>query len=94
MGGISADVGRFQQLQADGGVAPPNRPGSPPTDAAVSDGGGIVERVDDYCATSYVYCRRPQSVPRLDIAAAVADIGRRDYEQPTAIETMMAGMLA
>ena len=57
-------------------------------------GGGIVERVDDYCATSYVYCRRPQSVPRLDIAAAVADIGRRDYEQPTAIETMMAGMLA
>ena len=28
---------------------------------------GIVERVDDYCATSYVYCTEPQPVPRLDL---------------------------
>ena len=24
---------------------------------------GIAERVDDYCATAFVYCRRPQAVP-------------------------------
>ena len=45
---------------------------------------GIAERVDDYCATAYVYCREPQPVPRLDVAAALADIERRDYEQPRA----------
>jgi hypothetical protein len=73
---------------------PPAGSGWAPTHNPALAGGGIVERVDDYCATSYVYCRRPQSVPRLDIAAAVADIGRRDHEQPTVIETMMAGMLA
>ena len=41
---------------------------------------GIAERVDDYCATAFVYCREPQPVPRLDLDAALADIGRRDYE--------------
>ncbi len=41
----------------------------------------IAERVDDYCAAAYVYAREPQSVPRLDIAGALADIGRRDYER-------------
>ena len=35
---------------------------------------GIAERVDDYCATSFVYCREPQPVPRVDVAAALADI--------------------
>ncbi|MFM2077935.1 MAG: hypothetical protein RJA49_1825 [Actinomycetota bacterium] len=34
----------------------------------------VCERVDDYCATAYVYCLEPQAVPRVDIAAAVADI--------------------
>jgi hypothetical protein len=48
--------------------------------------------VDDYCATSYVYCRHPQVVPRLDVLAALADIGRRNYEQPSSIETTMSGM--
>ena len=43
---------------------------------------GIAERVDDYCATAYVYCREPQPVPPLDVAAAIADIGHRDYERP------------
>jgi len=43
---------------------------------------GLAERVDDYCATAYVYCAAPQPVPRLDVAAALADIGRRDHEQP------------
>ena len=41
---------------------------------------GIAERVDDYCATAYVYCIEPQPVPRLDLDAALADIDRRDYE--------------
>jgi hypothetical protein len=38
-------------------------------------------------------CRRHQPVPRLDIANALADIARRDYEYPTATETMLAGVL-
>jgi hypothetical protein len=51
---------------------------------------GITERVDDYCATSYVYASRPQPVPRLDLTAAITDIGRRAYEQPHPMEAMMA----
>ncbi len=43
---------------------------------------GIAERVDDYCATSYLYCLEAQAVPRTDVAAAVADIARRPYETP------------
>jgi hypothetical protein len=49
---------------------------------------GIVERVDDYCATSFVYCREPQAVPRVDVAAACADIGRRDYETASPFELL------
>ena len=41
---------------------------------------GIAERVDDYCATAFVYCLEPQPVPRLDAALALADIERRRYE--------------
>ena len=47
---------------------------------------GIAERVDDYCATAFVYCPEPQPVPRLDVAAALADIGRRDHEGPLPFE--------
>ena len=47
---------------------------------------GIAERVDDYCATAFVYCTKPQAVPRLDITAAIADIGRSAYEEPTPME--------
>jgi hypothetical protein len=49
---------------------------------------GIAERVDDYCATSYVYCLEPQAVPRLSVAAAVADIARRPYEAPSPFERL------
>ena len=49
---------------------------------------GIVERVDDYCATAYVYCTEPQPVPRLDLPAALADIERRDYESPSPTEQL------
>jgi hypothetical protein len=52
---------------------------------------GIAERVDDYCATAYVYCRDVQPVPRLDLPAALADIERRPYEQPTRMELMQGG---
>ncbi|MBI2767812.1 MAG: DUF2961 domain-containing protein [Chloroflexi bacterium] len=51
---------------------------------------GIAERVDDYCATAFVYCREPQPAPALDVAAAVAGIGRLPYEQPAPFEAMFA----
>jgi hypothetical protein len=49
---------------------------------------GIFERVDDYCATSYVYCLEPQPVPRLHTPAALADIERRPYEEPLQMEQL------
>jgi hypothetical protein len=52
----------------------------------------ICERQDDYCATSFVYCRDPQPVPRLELAAALADIERRPYETPNPFEAAL-GML-
>ena len=51
---------------------------------------GIVERVDDCCATAYVYATTPQAVPRLDVAAAVADIERLPYEEPDPLEAFLA----
>jgi hypothetical protein len=47
---------------------------------------GIFERVDDYCAVDFVYCREPQAVVPLDVAAALADIDRRDYESAHPLE--------
>jgi hypothetical protein len=41
---------------------------------------GIAERVDDYCATAFVYCTEAQGVPRVDPALATADIARFPYE--------------
>ena len=51
----------------------------------------IAERIDDYCATAYVYCRDAQPVPRLDVAAVTADISRFPHEQPTQTEQMLGG---
>ena len=51
---------------------------------------GIAERVDDYCATAFVYCRWPQPVPRVDVASAVADLARRDYEEPDPMERLFS----
>jgi len=45
--------------------------------------------VDDYCATAFVYCETPQPVPRVDDAAALADIERREYEQPLPMEPLV-----
>ena len=49
---------------------------------------GIFERVDDYCATAYVYCREPQAVPRLDVASAVADLRRLPFESANPYEIL------
>jgi hypothetical protein len=51
---------------------------------------GICERRDDVCATSYVYCRDAQPVPRLDLAAALADIERLPYETASPFEPALA----
>lgn len=41
---------------------------------------GVVERVDDVCATGLVYCTEAQPVPRADMTCAVADVARLPYE--------------
>lgn len=51
---------------------------------------GVCERVDDFCATSYVYCREPQPVPRLDLDLALADLVRLPYEAVNPMEMMSA----
>jgi hypothetical protein len=56
-------------------------------------GFGIVERVDDYCATAFVMCQQPQPVPRAQLADVIADIERRDYEGPMAMENDMLSEL-
>lgn len=50
---------------------------------------GIAERVDDYSAAAFVYCREPQPVPRLDLEQAIAEIGRRAYEKASPFERML-----
>jgi hypothetical protein len=51
---------------------------------------GITERVDDYCATAFVYCIQPQPVPRLDLDLALAAIERLDYETASPQEMLNA----
>jgi len=53
---------------------------------------GLAERQDDCCATAFVYCRTPQRVPRLNIDAAIADIARMSYENPTSFEKLVLRM--
>jgi len=50
---------------------------------------GIVERVDDYSAVAFTMCRDAQSVPRVDVAAATADLERRAYETASPFELML-----
>jgi hypothetical protein len=52
---------------------------------------GIHERTDDYCAASFVYCTTPQAVPRLDVAGALGDIARKEYEPPLPMERFLNG---
>jgi hypothetical protein len=51
-------------------------------------GMGICERVDDYSAAAFVYCREPQAVAPVDVAAAVGDIERRAYEHASPMEAL------
>ena len=41
----------------------------------------MVERSDDVCATAFVYCMQPQSVPWVNPALAAKDVGRLAYEK-------------
>jgi len=43
---------------------------------------GIYERVDDCCATAFVYCERAQEVRECDVTLARADVTRLPYEHP------------
>lgn len=52
-------------------------------------GMGICERVDDYCATAFVYCRDPQPVVPVDVVVATADIARRPYEPVSPFEALL-----
>jgi hypothetical protein len=51
---------------------------------------GIFERRDDYCSVDFVYCRSPQAVEPLDAAAALADIGRLEYESRLRMEGLFS----
>ena len=50
---------------------------------------GIFERIDDYCATAFVYLKKPQPVPPLNLETALSDIERRPYEKPDNFEIML-----
>lgn len=53
---------------------------------------GIVEREDDYCATAFVYLKKPQAVPQLDLKSVICDIKRLPYEKPSSFETLLEMM--
>ena len=48
---------------------------------------GLFERVDGVSAAAFVYLTSAQSVPTVYIAAAVADLTRRVYEQADPLES-------
>ena len=51
---------------------------------------GLHERVDDYSAAAFFYLRTVQSVVRLDVDGARADLDRRDYERADPMEGFFA----
>jgi hypothetical protein len=81
--GQAAEFERYRRTHPAAGAGWAHRP-SPGVLAH-----GIAERVDDYCATAFVYCRDPQPVPRLDLASALADLARRPWEAPHPLETAL-----
>ena len=80
------DAGRRQRYADEGLIA-----GNGLTEAGGGVAHGIVERVDDYSAVAFTMCLEAQAVPRIDVAAATADLERRDYEVPHPMERMFAG---
>lgn len=85
--GEEAAIARYEQTNPPAGAGW-QRDVKPPLIAW-----GLAERVDDCCATAFVYCLDAQPVPRVEIAAAVADVERRPYEMPRRDETP-TGVLA
>ena len=59
----------------------------PPRDGVLAM--GLFERIDDYSAAAFVYCKSVQSVPRVDAVAATADLARRPYERPDPLEGLL-----
>lgn len=57
---------------------------------------GICERIDDVCATAFVYARDAQPVPRVDAELASVDLDRRPWDVPSPFEAFgsMIGALA
>jgi hypothetical protein len=49
----------------------------------------IFERVDDYCAAAFTYCRDAQAVARVDPRAVTGDIARRSYESAGDLESFL-----
>lgn len=90
---LAGDEARLARFEGDGMVAGNglHRPDSGPMNGMVL-AHGIVERQDDFCAVAYTVCRDPQPVPRLDVAAALADIGRLDYETANPMEATLMAM--
>jgi hypothetical protein len=78
--GAGADyvVGQEAELEAHLARRPAAGPGLIPEHKLTPDSLGFFldERIDDYCATAYVYCREPQPVPRYSTEVAVADVDR------------------
>jgi hypothetical protein len=83
-GGPGFVVGQEAEMAAHHAERPPAGAGLL-TDVTLSPdslGFAIEERVDDYCATAYVYLREPQPVPRYSTAIATADIDRTSADAP------------
>ncbi len=52
-------------------------------------GMALFERVDDYSAAAFVYCRDAQPVRRVEIAVAIADLDRREFEHADPMEAFL-----
>jgi hypothetical protein len=88
-GFFPGEEARMSQLVRDGRVAGNGLNTTLPNGASGPFlGHGIVERVDDYSAVAFTMCRDAQAVPRVDVAAAIADLERKDYEVPNPMELM------
>ena len=52
-------------------------------------GMGLFERVDDYSAAAFVYLTECQPASPVDVAAATADLTRREFERPDPLEAFL-----
>ncbi len=82
------EYGKKYQTAGEGWALSENQPGM---EQGPGYAFGMLERSDDYAAASFVYCQKPQPVPRLDVGKAMADMARLEYERPTDVEATMFG---